>query len=254
MLEWLAQGETDAQVLAGLAQPEWRATPAELTDALAAAATMDREHREILELFLERLELLERQIAKLNESMARCLDAYRDAVVRLAAVPGFGMDSAHQVIAEVPQAATFDGPQQLASWVGVCPGREESAALSKSNRSPKGNRMLRRILNPAAKAAVKSKGRISQSLYRRFVPRLGHNNAIWAIAHRLCRLTWKILHEGVEYIEYGLARDAKAVQRRTAKPVRALRAWAIRQHRRLPGRCDGSSTVMGFRRCQVYCN
>lgn len=93
MLEWLAQGETDAQVLAGLAQPEWRATPPELTDALAAAATMDREHREILELFLERLELLERQIAKLNESMARCLHAYRDAVVRLAAVPGFGMDS-----------------------------------------------------------------------------------------------------------------------------------------------------------------
>ncbi len=53
------------------------------------------------------------------------------------AVPGFGPDSAQQVIAEVgPQAATFATPQELASWVGVRPGREESAEKSKSDASP----------------------------------------------------------------------------------------------------------------------
>lgn len=34
-------------------------------------------------------------------------------------------------------------------------------------------------------------------VYRRLVPRLGHAQAIGAITHRLCRLIWKILHQGV---------------------------------------------------------
>ena len=103
-------------------------------------------------------------------------------MLRLAEVPGYGVDSAQQVIAEVgPAAATFPSPEQLSSWVGTCPGREESAEVSKNNRSPKGNRMMRRVLNQVAHAAVKTKGSVFQALYRRFVIRLGHNKAIWAI-------------------------------------------------------------------------
>ncbi len=37
----------------------------------------------------------------------------------------------------------------------------------------------------------------------RLAPRLGHNKAIWATAHRLCRLACKILHQGVRYIKFG---------------------------------------------------
>jgi transposase len=225
MLGGLAEGETDPQVLAALAEPELRATPQQLADALAAAATMDSEHRQVLQLFMERVKLIDRHMAQLHEAIARCLHSHQEAVVRLAGVPGFGTDSAQQVIAEVgPKAATFDSAQQLASWVGVCPGREESAGASPSDRSPKGNRVMRRVLNQAANAAVKTKGSIFQLQYRRLVPRLGHSKAIWAIAHRLCRLAWKILHQGVEYIEYGLTRDAKALRRRTAKLVRELRS------------------------------
>jgi hypothetical protein len=40
-------------------------------------------------------------------------------------------------------------------------------------------------------------------VFRRLLPRLGYQQALWAIAHRLCRLVWKILHEKVRYIEQG---------------------------------------------------
>jgi transposase len=224
MLPGLAKGETDAGVLAAMAEPELRAKPEQLADALRAAATLSPLHRQILGLFLERVELVEQQMTILKRSIGGALQMHQQAVVRLAAVPGYGIDSAQQVIAEVgPQAATFATAAQLASWVGVCPGREESAEVSTSNRSPKGNRVLRRVLNQVANAAIKTKGSIYQELYRRYVPRLGHNKAVWAIAHRLCRLTWKILHQGVAYIEMGMARNVKALQRRTAKLIRALR-------------------------------
>ena len=224
MLEQLADGETDAQVLAELAEPELRADPEELRDALSGAAGMSALHRQILRLFLERLALIERQMAELHQAAATALQPHQAAVVRLAAVPGFGPDSAQQVIAEVgPQAATFATPQELASWVGVCPGREESAEKSKSDASPKGNRTMRRVLNQAAHAARKTKGSTFQLLYRRLLPRLGHRRAIWAIAHRLCRMVWIILHRGEEYIEFGPERDAKAEASRTARLIRRLR-------------------------------
>jgi transposase len=226
MLLALAQGETNPATLAGLAEPELQATPQRLADALSAAATLSPLHRQILQLFLDRLALIERQMTALRGSITSALSAHQEAVLRLAQVPGYGIDSAQQVIAEVgPQAAVFPSAAQLASWVGVCPGREESAEVSQSNRTPKGNRAMRRVLNQVAHAAVKAKGSVFESLYRRFLPRLGHNKAIWAIAHRLCRLTWKILHEGVEYIEYGQSRDPKVLQRRIAKIVRELRSF-----------------------------
>ena len=225
MREALADGETDPTALAALAEPGLRATPEQLADVLQAAVTMSALHRKVLRLFLDRLDLIERQIQTLPETIASAMQAHQQAIMRLAAVPGFGVDSAQQVIAEVgPQAATFDSAAQLASWVGVCPGREESAEVSKSNRTPKGNRALRRILSQSANAAIRAKGSIFQSMYRRLVPRMGHNKTIWAIAHRLCRLAWIILHQHAEYVEYGKERDAKAAQRRTATLIRTLRA------------------------------
>ena len=62
---------------------------------------------------------------------------------------------------------------------------------------------MRRLLNQAANAAVKVKGSIFEIVFRRLLPRLGYQQAIWAIAHRLCRLIWKILHQGVRYDEKG---------------------------------------------------
>jgi transposase len=135
-------------------------------------------HRQILGLFLARLELIENHMQALDRMIATALRKHNDAVLRLPEVPGFGVDSAQQVITEVgPAAATFPSPEQLSSWVGACPGREESAEVSVSNRSPKGNRAMRRVLNQVANADVKGKGSIFQAVYRRMLPRMRHSKS-----------------------------------------------------------------------------
>jgi transposase len=166
---------------------------------------------------------------QLDDELAALLRVHQDAVQRLAAVPGFGVDSAQQIIAEVgPAATTFPTAKRLASWVGACPGHDESAGINRSHRAPSGNRQMRRLLNQAAHAAVKTKGSIFELLYRRFVVRLGHAQAIGAIAHRLCRLVWKILHDGVTYEERGPAVSQARAQRRAAKMLRELRSLGYR--------------------------
>jgi len=79
------------------------------------------------------------------------------------------------------------------------------------------------VLNQAAHAAVKKKGSHFQVVFRRLLPRLGYQSAIWAVAHRLCRMVWKILHEGVRFIEQGVEPDPKAKKKRTQMLARALR-------------------------------
>jgi len=229
MLKALADGETNPAALAALADKNLHATQAQLCDALSACTELNPVYRRLLKMVLEELQFLEQQIVKLEQEMASLLSQHQQAVQRLAEVPGLGVDSAQQIIAEVgAKAATFASQKHLSSWVGACPGDEESAGVSKSHRSPKGNRHMRRVLNQCANAAVRVKGSVFEIVYRRLVPRLGHNQTIGAIAHRLCRLIWMILHQGIRYEERGQAVCERSKRARTARMIRQLRSLGYR--------------------------
>src|SRR5215468_5102346 len=222
ILHALAQGETDAKKLAELGDERLHCTEEQLVDALTGR--VQPMHRGMLALQLQRLQLIDQQMAQLNLMIAQAMKSHQDAVIRLAEVPGLGVDSAQQIIAEVgAQASTFCSAAELTSWVGTCPGKQESAEQNHSSRSAKGNKYLRRVLNQAAHAAVAKKGCHFQVVFRRLMPRLGYKSAIWAVAHRLCRVVWKILHEGVRFIEKGSEPDEQAKKKRARILVHALR-------------------------------
>ena len=67
------------------------------------------------------------------------------------------------------------------------------------------------------------KGSHFQVVFRRLLPRLGYQSAIWAIAHRICRVVWKILHEGVRFIEQGQEVGPREKKQRAQMLARALR-------------------------------
>ena len=219
ILQALAKGETDPKKLAALGDDRLKCTDEQLLDALTG--NRQATHREMLGLYLDQLQWVDPQRTKLSGLIAEALKPYPEVVARLAEVPGFGPDSAQQVMAEVGvRASSFPSAGDLASWVGTCPGENESAEENHSRRSPKGNRYMGRVRAEAAPAAVKAKGSHFQAVFRRKMPRLEYNGAIWAVAHRRCRLVWKIL--GVRYVEPGAYRDPKARKRRAQSLARAL--------------------------------
>ena len=224
ILRALADGETDPQKLAEMRDARVRASEEEVKAALGGQ--LHPLHCRLLRLSLDRVEQIDQQIGELDMDLGQAMQAHQEAIARLVALPGLGVDSAQQVIAQIgPEAAAFPTPEQLASWVGVCPGRQESAGVSMSQRSPKGNRPMRRLITQLAWAAVKAKESYFQILFRRWVPRLGAKKAIWAVAHRLLRLIWKVLHKGVSYEERGpLGLNKNALHRRKRRLLRDLRA------------------------------
>src|SRR5438445_13191569 len=121
----------------------------------------------MLALQLERLRLIDGQIAKLNGLIAQAMKPHQDAVIRLAEVPGLGVDSAQQVIAEVGvKASTFPSAAEFTSWVGTCPGKDESAEENHSSRSAKAINICGGWLNQAAHAAVKKNSSLLQAVFR----------------------------------------------------------------------------------------
>lgn len=235
MLKAIAEGANDPAAIAVLADVKLRAKPEQLRDALAACVDLAPVYRRLLKMELEQLAFQEQQQQMLEREIAELLREHASAVERLAEVPGFGVDSAQQVIAEVgPAAAVFASAKNLASWVGRCPGQETSAGENHSTRSPKGNRAMRRVLNQVAHAAVRTKGSIFEIVFHRLVSRMPYQKAIGCIANRLCRLVWKVLHEGVRYQEFGPTVNAKTKRHRLARMRRELIQAGYRVHAPAP--------------------
>jgi transposase len=222
ILRALAQGQTDPEALAELGHTNLKCGHAVLVDALTGA--MEDIHRQLLDQHLDRIELIDLQIEELNKLAATQMLPCQDAVTRLIEIPGIGAEAAQEILAEIgPEAAAFPSAEQLASWIGVCPGSNESAGQNHSARSAKGNRFMRRLLCQAAQAAARTNNSHLQGVFKKLVVRLGYVKAIWAVAHRICIIIWKILHKGERFIEFGEARNPKAIQRAIRHHLKALR-------------------------------
>jgi len=115
ILRAIAAGETDPARLRALGDKRLHASDAELKDALSGQP--QPAHRALFTLYLQRLDLIEAQIAELE------MREHEAAIIRRSELPGLGVDSAQQIVTEIgPSADAFASAGQLAAWVGVCRG------------------------------------------------------------------------------------------------------------------------------------
>ena len=222
ILQRIARGETDAEELAKEARASLRKKKKQLEEALAGK--LDAVGRFLLRQRLEEVALLRKQIDEINQVLAVEMKAYTAVLVRLTKIPGVDLAAAQELLAEIgPGAAAFPTAEQFASWVGLCPGSHESAGICYSSRSAKGNRYLRRLLCQIAWASIRNKETFFGGLFARLLPRIERKGAAWAVAHRVGKVVWLLLHKGVEYQEKGSAiPNPKALTRKFRRLVKDL--------------------------------
>ncbi len=204
MLEKIAQGVMDEKVLVAEARGVLRRKEEELKEALGGR--LEPVYRMLLKQYMDQVRLLRKQVEEINQALALALKEHLPALHRLTQMPGVDLYAAQELLAEIgPRAAAFPSAEQFASWVGVCPGNHPSAGVCYSHRSAKGNRYLRRLLCQIAWAAVHTKGTFFAGLFARLKPRIEGKGAVWAVAHRMAKVIWLVLHNQVDYQEKGSA-------------------------------------------------
>jgi transposase len=224
ILKALVEGQKSAAEMAEMAYGRLRSRSEELKGALEGS--LEGVCRNLLDQALKRIEMLNCQEQEQRKWLGEMQREHASVLRRLGQVPGIDLFAAQKILAAVgPEAEAFPSGANLASWVGVCPGWNESAEHSAGNHCPKGYRPLRALIVQIAWAAVKTKGSFFQELFRRWVPRMGAKIAVWAIAHKLVRVIWCILHRGDTYVERGaLPLHEAGRQRKKKRLLQALRA------------------------------
>jgi len=97
----------------------------------------------------------------------------------------------------------FPSAHHFASWIGLCPGQNESAGKRRSGKTRKGNRALRTALVESAHGAVRKKGSYFGAQYRRIAARRGKKKALIAVAHSLAVGIYHIVKNQTGYRELG---------------------------------------------------
>ncbi|MFI5695407.1 IS110 family transposase [Kribbella sp. NPDC051586] len=144
MLRAMIDGERDARVLAEMAKGKMRSKIPDLAQALEGH--FDDHHARMAAAIPDRLELVERALADLDEAIRfQCLP-WTHEIELLQTIPGVGEKVAQVIVAETGADMTRFGSARLAAWAGVAPGVYESAGKRTPTGKRHGNKWLTAML------------------------------------------------------------------------------------------------------------
>jgi transposase len=244
MLTALIEGERDPEVLAELARQRLRKKIPALKEALVGR--FDEHHAELLTILLRQVDALSADIDALGrrvDELIANIPAARapldpetgeigglgglPVLERLDEVTGIGLAAAQVIVAEIGlDMAQFPTPGHLVSWAKVAPRTVQSGPRSRSGKTGKGNRYLKRVLGEAAAAAAKTDTFLG-ARYRRLIKRTGKMKALVAIERSILVVVWHLLNDptarfvdlGADFYDRRVDKD-----RRTRDLVRQLMA------------------------------
>ena len=150
MLAALVAGERNPAVLAEMARGRMRRKIARLEEALDCSFFI-AEHAFILQMMLENIDHYAAQIAVPDEKIAVLCEPYERQIAQLDAIPGFGVTTAQELIAEIGADMTaFPTAGHLCSRARVAPRARESGKRKGKTATGRGNPYIGGTLGDAA--------------------------------------------------------------------------------------------------------
>lgn len=173
-----------------------------LTDLLDVDSSLTPRMRTLVSEVRERWQFLDERIAALDAEFAK--QARSDEKVRrLTTIPGIGPLNATALVAAIGDVTTFARGRDLAAWLGLVPrqvttgGRPKLVGITK-----RGSKYLRKTLIQGARSAMptlrQSDTHLGQWL-RGLLARAHTNTAVVALAAKMARIVWALLHHGRVY-------------------------------------------------------
>jgi transposase len=166
--------------------------------------TLPESGRATLKGYLQLLDHVRRQIARVTRDLRRQLEKTREGR-RLMSLPGVGQILAYTILAEIGRIDRFASARHLASYSLVVPraddsGEEEAGPPKGRHIGHAGRRTLKWAWIEAAHGAVRSGGRFRQ-IFDRVTDggKKDRNRGYIVVGHELCRLAYVLLKKDVDY-------------------------------------------------------
>jgi transposase len=198
-----------------------RASRADLFEALQPEE-LSSAHLFVLAEIMAHIEELEARMARFEQALLAGLSAWRPQLILLQTIPGIDIMGAAMLLVEISaDMESFGSAERLASWVGICPGNNESAGKRKSGKTRKGNAWVRRLLCEFAQAAARSRCALKDKFAALSI-RKGHKKSIVALAHKMLRIVFAVLKSSLPYRDRAVDYEALSVQRNAPRWMKML--------------------------------
>ena len=219
MVKAIIAGQSPCDVLR-LASRRLKASREELFDALQGDLTAS--HRFVLDELMQHIEEIQARITRFDVRLLSELEAEKNTLALLQTIPGVDLIGAAMLLIEIgTDMDAFGSADRLASWVGMCPGNNESAGKRKSGHVRKGNLYVRRLLCEFAHAASRTTS-VFKSKFQSLVIRRGYKRAIIAIGHKILRTIFFMIKRHEHYRDSATDYEALSVQRNAPRWIKAL--------------------------------
>ena len=198
-----------------------RASREQLFEALQPEE-LSGPHLFVLNEVMAHIEELEARMARFDQALIQGLSSWRPQLILLRTIPGIDLMGAAMLLVEIGADMTrFGSAEKLASWVGICPGNNESAGKRKSGKTRKGNAWVRRLLCEFAQAAARSRCALKDK-FATLNLRKGHKKSIVALAHKMLRVLFAMLKSNTPYRDRVVDYEALSVQRNAPRWIKML--------------------------------
>lgn len=215
----IAKGFTDPEYLCEFAKGSLKKKKTELKKALYGRIT--KHHQFMIGLILDSIGHINKQIEQIETQVELYLNKMSQDVDLLCTIDGVSRQTATGILAEIGNDMEhFPSHKHLASWVGVCPGCNESAGKKKSARITHGNKYLKATLVEAAWAATRSKSSIFREKHSRIASRRGNKKANIAIGHKILTAAFHVLRDKTPFMPD--LTDPKIIEIRRLKKIDRL--------------------------------
>ena len=218
----ICTGKSVPDVLS-LASNRLRASREDIFEALQAEE-LTPAHRFCLAEIMAHIEEIDARMGRFDKELPSSLTqaGYREPLQLLQTLPGIDLMGAAMLLVEIgADWSVFGSAQRLASWVGICPGNNESAGKRKSGRIKKGNAWVRRLPCEFAHAAGRSRCAL-KAKFQALSVRKGHKRSIVALGHKMLRTIYAMLSKKTHYVDKTVDYEALMVARNAPRWLQML--------------------------------
>lgn len=199
MIKALVAGKPMHEVLA--CKGRLRASREELFEALSTDQ-FSAVHRVLPE---EIVQHIEQRIVRMDGHLRQGLKAYEPQLRLLQTIPGIDLQGAAMLLVEIgADMGSFGSAERLASWVGICPGDNESAGKRKNGSFRRVNAWTRGLLCEFAQTAARTRCALKAKFESLAVGK-GHKKSSVALAHKMLRTIHSMLSSGTHCQEKTVA-------------------------------------------------